>query len=353
VKSERTDDYYEVSWVGKKWTCTCEDYKRANKKCKHIFAAIYYMVIREIVIGMREPEDEAKCPECGLNDQVIKRGFAYEKSGRVQRYYCKRCKRRFNYRSGLEGVRGEAMAIVLALDLFFRGLSLRQISQHLESVYGIQVSHTTIHGWIRRYVEIVNQFVEKIRVSTGVRWHCDETKVSVRGRHIILWSVLDSETKILIAQHISERRDAENARVVLEKALERAGSKPLEIITDGLQAYSDAIKEVLGDEVLHIQGPITGKLSNNVLERFYRTLKQRFKSIHNFGSLDGAETFAKGFEIFYNIVRQHQALGDKTPLESVGLKGAGCWLDLVRGAKSVKGYRLADSLDEAALRINS
>lgn len=333
VKSEKSDIFYEVLWKDKKWGCSCEDYNRRGKKCKHIFAVMYYLMIREIIIGMRAEGEKVTCPHCKSGDHVIRRGYAYEKSGKVQRYYCKKCNKRFNYRSGLEGLKGEALAVVLGLDLYFRGLGLRQISQHLDSVYGVKVSHTTIHGWIKRYVNLVSMISESIKVEIGTRWHCDETKLKVKGRHIILWSVLDGETKMLLAQHISQKRDVEEARKVLEGALEKAPTPPLEVVTDGFQAYTEAIKNTLPEQVMHIQGPLNGPLNNNKIERYFRSVKQRFKSIYSFGNIEGAETFAKGFEIFYNILRRHKGLGDKSPLEANGLEFAKCWQDLIKRAR--------------------
>ena len=330
VKSERSDTSYEVLWKDRRWICNCEDYNKRGKKCKHIFAVIYYLTIRQVTVGMRNAEEKVACPHCESSDHVIKRGYAYQKTGRVQRYYCKRCGKRFNYRSGLEGLKGEALAIVLALDLYFRGLSLRQITQHLESVYGVRASHTTIHGWIKRYVELVSRLTENIKLETGSRWHCDDTKLKVKGRHVILWSVLDSETKVLIAQHISLKRNSEEARKVLENALRKASSPPLEVVTDGFQAYSEAIKRAFSDDVMHLEGPLNQPINNNAIERYFRTVKQRFKNINSFGNIEGATTFANGFKTFYNMLREHRALGDKSPLEASGLGFAKCWQELIK-----------------------
>ncbi|MEM3464126.1 MAG: IS6 family transposase [Candidatus Bathyarchaeia archaeon] len=337
VKSERSDSLYEVRWEKKRWTCTCMDYMRHKRKCKHIFAVIYYLTIREVAVGMRDESTSITCPYCNLDDQVIKRGYAYEKAGKVQRYYCKRCNKRFNYRSGLEGTRGEALAILLALDLYYRGLSLRDISQHLESIYGVKVSHTTIHGWIKRYVELISKVTEKIKFETGFRWHSDETKLKVRGRHILLWSILDGETRLLIAQHISEKCTAEEACATLKNGLQKVLTPPVEVVTDGCQAYPEAIAKVLPGEVLHIQGPFSSPVNNNKIERYFRTLKQRFHSIHSFGDIQGAETFAKGFAVFYNMIRRHRALEDKTPSELTGVKLARRWQDLIKEIRKLKG----------------
>lgn len=331
VRSQSTDQEYDVIWDSKKWKCACEDYKKRGRKCKHIFAVIYYMLLHEIAVGVRTV-DKVYCRYCGDSDVIIRRGFAYLKSGRVQRYYCKRCRRRFNYRSGLEGMRGEAIAIVLSLDLYCRGLSLRAIAQHLQSVYAISVSHTTIYNWIRRYVNFVDRYLSDSRINVGTRWHCDETVLKVNGRHLILWTVLDSETKMIIAEHLSNKKDSEEAYRLLKKALERSNGKPLEIVTDGLKSYSEAIGKIFGengDKVIHIQGPLTGPVSNNTIERFYRTIKQRFKNMYSFKGEDGAEMFAKSFKLFYNNVRPHKSLQGKTPVEVAGGESTG-WRELIK-----------------------
>lgn len=331
VRSQSTDQEYVVIWDGKKWKCTCEDYNKRGRKCKHIFAVIYYMLLHEITIGVRTV-DKVYCRYCGNSDAIIRRGFAYLKSGRVQRYYCKRCQRRFNYRSGLEGMRGEAIAIILSLDLYCRGLSLRAIAQHLQSVYAISVSHTTIYNWIKRYVNFVDRYLSDSRINAGTRWHCDETVLKVNGRHLILWTVLDSETKMIIAEHLSYKKDSEEAYHLLKKALERSNSKPLEIVTDGLRSYNEALYKIFGesgDKVIHIQGPLTGPVSNNTIERFYRTIKQRFKNIYSFKGDDGAETFIKSFKVYYNNVRPHKSLKERTPAEVTGEESTS-WRDLIK-----------------------
>ena len=337
VRSESNPEkHYEVWWDRKRWVCSCEDFRKRGKKCKHVYAVMYFIAARDVAVGMQNSSCEIKCPHCKLGDQVIKRGYAYERSGMVQRYYCKRCKRRFNFRSGLEGRRGEALAIVLALDLYYRGLSLRQISQHLKSVYGVTVAHSTIHSWIRSYVELIDKYLSKVKLQTSERWCCDDTVVKVGGRHLILWSILDSETKLLIAQHLSVKRDSENAQILLEKALQKSIEKPLEIVTDGLESYDKAIKEVFSKEktpIIHIQGSINEPITNNTMERFYRTLKQRFKSIYHLNNQGSAETFIKGFSIYYNLIKPHQTLQNKTPAETSNKIKTKRWQELIKAVQ--------------------
>jgi len=340
VKSEANPEIeHKVRWNRKRWVCSCEDFERHRKKCKHIYAVCYYLSLQDLQIGVRKiGQDIAECPLCGLSDFVIKDGFSESRSGLGQRFFCKKCNHGFSPRTGFEGAHGQAFAIVLSLDLYYRGLSLRQISEHFQSVYGIKISHGTIYGWIKRYVELVCQYLNKVKVKTGERWHADETVVRVRGKHLVLWSMLDGETRILLAQHINESKNAEQAYRLLEEGLKKAKNKPSEIVTDSAPSYVKAIDRKFGEElkhpIIHVQAAISTPLSNNKIERFQRTVKQRFKTISSLHSQETAETFTKGFSIYYNNIKKHRSLNGKTPMEATTKKNHGnSWATLIQKAR--------------------
>jgi len=312
---------YTVKWNKKRWICSCEDFKKHGKKCKHIYSICYYLSLRDTQIGIKGIDEETSpCPECGKINKVTKDGFSETRNGLAQRFFCKRCNRGFSSRTGFKGSHGQGLAIVLCLDLYYRGLSLRQISEHFQSVYSITVSHGTIYGWIKRYVELVSQYLNKAKVNAGERWHADETVVNVKGKHLVLWSMLDGQYRQLIAQHISRSKGSEEALNLLEKGLSKAKNQPLEIITDSAPSYPEAINKKFSEELkqplIHVQTSISTPLSNNKIERFNKTIKQRFKPIGSFHSEETARTFSKGFTIFYNEIKGHRSLDGKTPAKA-------------------------------------
>jgi transposase-like protein len=338
-KSETNHEVdYKVRWDKKRWTCSCEDFEKHRKKCKHIYAVCYYLSLQDLQIGVRKiGQDTAECPKCGLSEFVIKDGLSESRSGLGQRFFCKKCNHGFSPRTGFEGVHGQAFAIVLSLDLYYRGLSLRQISEHFQSVYGIKISHGTIYGWIKRYVELVCQYLNKVKVKTGERWHADETVLRVKGKHLVLWSMLDDEYRQLIAQHISGSKSSEEAGKLLEEGLSKTKKQPMEIITDAAPSYAEAIDRKFGKELkqplIHVQTSISTPLSNNKIERFNKTIKQRFKPIGSFHSPETARTFSKGFKIFYNEIKNHRSLGGRAPSKASNPKNdQENWAKLIRKA---------------------
>jgi len=132
---------------------------------------------------------------------------------------------------------------------------------------------------------------------TSERWHADDTYLRVRGRHLTLWALLDSDTRLLLAVHISQRRGEADAKKILEKGLEASKNRPLEVVTDGLPSYASALQTLkIGGKhpVVHLQGPLSEAM-NNKMERFYGTLKSRVRNMCRFESEESARRFAEGF----------------------------------------------------------
>jgi len=102
------------------------------------------------------------------------------------------------------------------------------------------VSNEAVRLWVLASKKTISRR-EIVKVTT---WHADETYIKIKGNGYWLWIVYD---KIgVLAWHISKKRKVKDAKIVLKKALEVAGIKPVKIITDGLNQYCYAIKKVIG-----------------------------------------------------------------------------------------------------------
>ena len=71
-------------------------------------------------------DDKLVCKFCG-SDHVIKYGKANDK----QVYFCKTCARKFVPNQGFEHMWYSPDVVVATLDLYFKGVSLRKIADHL------------------------------------------------------------------------------------------------------------------------------------------------------------------------------------------------------------------------------
>ncbi len=205
-------------------------------------------VLRERVVSQNLGLEKL-CPPaetrkfCG-SINIIKRGFRRNKHDVVQRFSCKDCGRRFVVNvDGFHKAEYNPKIITLALDLYFKGASLRKIVDHIKQFYGLALSHVCVLKWIRKYVALMKAYVDELKPQIGEVWHADEMTVNINGEYKWLWNLMDSDTRFLLAMQISKKREAKDARKVFQEAKEKAQIKPVAVITDDLRAYEDAVKK--------------------------------------------------------------------------------------------------------------
>ena len=136
----------------------------------------------------------------------------------------------------------------------YPGKSYKQISEGLKEEYDLEKepSKATVYEWVRDYTDDATSRMEGHKAQTGGRWVADEMQVDVGGKKMWLWNVMDSRTRYILASHLTPRRDAQAARVVLRKAALVADKPPKSITTDKFRSYIPAVKDVL-PEAIHVQ----------------------------------------------------------------------------------------------------
>jgi putative transposase len=335
VRSQsRPSRKYEILIRKDRWSCSCVYHRSTRRVCIHILAIRF----RE---KLGDPHDGAAgvcgCPVCG-SSQVIRHGRRHNLRQSAQRYLCKECGSRFTKHNGEHRLRHDSRTVALALDLYFRGLSLRKVADHLKQAYALSVAPGTIYGWIARFTPRAARWMDSWTARTGEQWHVDETVVMSNGTPRWVWNVEDASTRFLMATHVTKLRRLRDARVPIRRAKESTADRPVAVLTDGLPAYRKAIGRELafrsGAEVVnpHVKVPsIRAKKSNNLVERLHGTEKERIKVMRGFHSRDGPKLFMDGFRVHYNLVRPHAALGT-TPAVAAGLPDPGGfrWNEIVK-----------------------
>lgn len=288
-----------------------------------------YAVYQKVI----DMEKGLKCKFCG-SDRVVR--FGYTKG--VQQYWCKRCKHKFANNQALPRMRSPMVQQSAALSMFYSGMSLKEIRRHLSQEYGnLSISRSTLERWINRYSKIAIDEANKYTPKTGGTWLADETVLRLGsdgkgGRNVWFFDLIDSDTRFLLASHMAFTRTTKAAQTLMEKAYKKAGKAPKRIITDGLNVYVDAIELTFGADSQHVQStPFIDKDSTNQIERFHGTLKTRTAIMRGLKSLPNARHTLDGFLVYYNYLRPHDALDDKTPAEVAGIDFPyKSWQDVLR-----------------------
>ena len=268
--------------------------------------------------NIKEDNDKPFCCKyCGSENYI-----RYGTENNKQMYKCKDCGHKFVDNLFFENMKADPKIICVTLDLYFKGISLRKISDHLKQFYDLGIHFTTIHTWIKRYIEIMDNYVGQFQPKLGTIWHADEMMIDINGDWYYLWNIMDEFTRFHLASVISKERKIQNARNAFKVAKERSHQdSPRVIVTDGLQSYKKAINKefhTVKKETIHI-GNVSmrgkkihnRKFDNNLVERLQGTVRDRNKTQRGLKSEESV--FVKGHQLYYNFIKSHESLNGYTP----------------------------------------
>ncbi len=324
------------------WQCTCYDFVRrlrgkcVERRCKHIVKA---QAIRQTLEIKHDDIDSnivselpKICSRC-YSHKMKKSGFRIMKDEtKRQRYTCLDCNHRFVLReNGFRRVKADPMIIQEALNLIMCGLSYRDVARHLRETKGLRIGCTTVYYWFGKYMRVIKEFVDSILLppQTGEVWSVDEMMVNVKntrktgkGFYVWFWSIVDPDTRFIIASEVSKNRNSNDARKVFYTGRQRVTTDPKFIITDSLRTYEDAIWKKFGKwKVAHIKTKsLSEGFQNRPIERYHNELRSVLNSKRGLGNNESAQQFADAQRIYHNFIRPHTGLeNNQTPAEAIGI----------------------------------
>jgi len=349
VPSQTGHGLYSVQSIREMWTCTCPDFQNRHVVCKHIYAVQFKIALRQY-IAPEEPQvvapDAIACKFC-QSIRVIRYG---SKSGK-QQFKCKDCGRAFVEDSPFKRLKYDPELITVTLDLYFKGISLRKISDHLSQIYGQAINFSTVYKWIDKYVQAMDSYVKTLVPKLSGQWHVDEMALKVKGGRSVngsfgktkdgqykwLWNVLDKESRFQLASEISQTKNEVDAARILKQALQMSKTPPSVIVTDKFGSYPMGVERAFINlpkeqrpthrRVLGGAGQPNG---NQWAERLHNTIRERTKVQR--GWKKDQTPLKNGQQLYYNFVRPHMTLDGKTPAEvaGIGIAGENKWMELLR-----------------------
>jgi putative transposase len=232
-----------------------------------------------------------KCPYCAAS--ATRKRAKQTKLGYAT-FFCPMCQRSFNERTGTPFNYLEAPTDVVFLVVLWRlryKLSLRDVAEmFLER--GFVFTYETVRDWEARFAPLIaDQLRTKRRGQAGGSWYVDETYIKVHGKWCYLYRAIDHDGS-LVDSRLSEKRDMDAAKQFFKQAMAVVGHAPESVTTDGHRSYPRAIRETLGNEVVHR----TNVYLNNRIEQDHRGIKQRYYSMRGFGSVASAARFCRAFD---------------------------------------------------------
>lgn len=231
------------------------------------------------------------CPHCAetttqKRTKKTKRGYTT--------YFCQRCQRTFNQRTGTPFNYLEFPTDIVLLAVLWRlryKLSLRDVAEmFLER--GFVFTHETLRDWEARFAPLIaDQLRIRRRGQAGASWYVDETYLKVHGKWCYLYRAIDGDGN-LVDSRLSEKRDMDAAKQFFKQAMAVVGHAPECVTTDGHRSYPRAIRETMGNDVKHR----TNVYLNNRIEQDHRGIKQRYYPMRGFGNFASAARFCRAFD---------------------------------------------------------
>jgi transposase-like protein len=319
LKSQNGNGVYTIK-MGAKATCTCPDFENRKIDCKHIHALRFFLDFnKKVKTNLGIVKEIQACPYC-KSDNVVGSGKRFTKSGQKQRYLCKDCNRKFIEHKDFERYKGNEKTTSLILDLYFKGISLRGIKDHLKQFYGLSLDHSNILRRIQKFSVIINDYVKTLKPEVADIWNHDEMKIQAGGKWLWLWNTMDKETKFLIMTQLSQTAMTHESNRFFKSVKEQAKVEPMYLITDGRFSLSTSIHKEL-PTANHVRlTKLTDKRQNNQnIERLNGTCRDRFTPMRGFGNSETAEIMTNAFRNYYNFIKPHNSLDGMTPAQACGI----------------------------------
>jgi len=368
VKSQTKNGEDHVVFFSKfGWVCTCNDYTFRQKKCKHIWALEFREIIKDK--EKKQPtwiipdSDSINCPFCN-SDSFTKYGYRYNKKRKEQRYECSNhnCNKKFVANDGFKKLKYTPDVVTESMDLYFRGLSLRNIAGYW-NFRNVEISYQSVYRWLVHYVQLMQKYLNaSIIPRVGSTWRADEIFVKIKGHQKYIFMSMDDKTRFWISQEVADTKFHHDATKLLVKAKQVTHTKPVTFITDGSPVYDKGFRKILldkkADSPIHIHTiHMNGNWNNNIMERLNGEFRDREKVMRGIKKKDSS--MIPGYQLFHNYFRPHSSLNGRTPAESAGIhiEGNNKWKTLIQNASkkiTPKQYSITEFLgDEIKIPVNT
>lgn len=203
-----------------------------------------------------------------------------------------------NYDNDISGIEDQVIG------MYSKGMSTRDISTHLKSIYGIDVSHTLVskitdrvlplaHEWQNRALDMIYPIVFMDAIHYKVR---SDGRIINKAAYIAIGINLEGIKEVL-GIWIGENESSKYWLKVLTDIKNRGVKDILIASVDGLIGFSDAIKAVFPNTEVQ------------------RCIVHQIRNTFNYVSYKHRKEFAKDLKLVYSALTEEAALNELTLLE--------------------------------------
>jgi transposase-like protein len=192
--------------------------------------------------------------------------------------------------SFVERKRTPKWAIQVGIRCHLAGMSLRDASQHLESL-GVDRSHVAIHEWVHKAE------LQPISTVTEDQIAVDEKVIRINGDDHWLYGAIDPKTNEIIHVSLFPTTTKQTTRWFLDELHHQCQLDESVFLVDG----ANYLGPVLDEDGYRFQVMSNG--NRNAIERVFSEIERRTSSFANsFSHVDAqtAQSWLKAFAVYHN-----------------------------------------------------
>ncbi|MEK6884022.1 MAG: DDE-type integrase/transposase/recombinase, partial [Nanoarchaeota archaeon] len=206
-----------------------------------------------------------------------------------------------------------------------------------------------IYGWIQNYTALMKKYVDTLKPNLSAVWQMDETFVTFKGIRPDLkmklnngyycWVAIDTGTRFILDMYLGIDKSLDEGIAFFERIKQAIKDEPDVVATDGNVTYQTCLKRYY-PSATHVKlRQISLEPNTSFIERYNGTIKNRTKTMRCFDEFYPCQTTLTAFQIYYNFLRPHMALGGKTPAQESGInvEFPERWASLIRNALFFSG----------------
>jgi transposase-like protein len=260
--------------------------------------------------------NEVRCEYC--NSKEISKYGVYKD---VQRWWCKKCKRKFADSQSFPGTKLPLEAVHAALLMYYKGIPLKLIRQQIEEEFNCYPSNSTIYRVIQRLTEESFDDIKMDQPKVGNTWLIYESMITIGSKKYWILDLIDFSTHFLLSSAFASPHNPGDIKTLIESAVDKAQKIPEVLISRKTSHYQEGIELGLGAVVNKIKIETFGKKDVLNFSNFWRRMqKNRRIILYNFKIVDVARLILKGWMIYYNYYLYQKSLNLKTPSQTAKIE---------------------------------
>jgi putative transposase len=268
------------------------------------------------VRSIMDSAKSSRCKYCG-SDNVVKYGRYHN----VQRWWCKECRRKFADNKAAPGLKTPQYQIALAVSMYYEGLGLKAIHQNLQQIYNSYPSNSSIYHWVDRIAKQIITADKKYKPKVSEVWVADETILTIGGQIVFCWDIIDARTRFLLASHLSRQSSAKAAKILLAKAVRKAGILPKLVIASLIADYFNGLEIAQSTETRRIVARnLHSSIAFQYLDSIHNSLAPRTKLMNSYKTIENMKILLRKWPGHYNYFRPHEVTFGNTPAQKAGIE---------------------------------